>query len=543
MKINGHLLHKMLVSAANALDNKQIEINNMNVFPVPDGDTGVNMTLTFSPVREMQDSDAVSDLAKQAASLILRAARGNSGAILSLFFRGMSKVFCDLKTIDSPDLARAFRSGTDEAYKAVMNPTEGTILTVMRCSTEAAEKAVAEGRFQGDVKGFFKYVLAAAEEALAETPELLPILKEVHVVDAGGFGFVTVLKGMLAALNKKPVVRLSSQETAATDATFSDFDTGSITFGYCTECIVEKTVDFAGEGHADDLKAFISGIGDSVVFVEDEAIIKLHVHTDHPGEVIEHAMGYGALLTVKIENMRKQHSELIARETTEKAAEEAKRKPYGFVTVCNGEGIKATFVDLGVDSIIYGGQTMNPSTQDILDGIEKTPADTVYVLPNNKNIYMVAEQAARLVKEKKVIVLPTRSVPQGISALLAFDEGRTPEENEEAMKEAFSQVVTMSVTHAVRDTTIDGEAIKDGQMLGLIDGEIGCVADTPVDCVKALAEKMQDAAFITVFYGEDTPDTEADEVEKYLCERLPNAEQISVISGGQIIYNYVISVE
>ena len=530
----------MLISAANALDNKQIEINNMNVFPVPDGDTGVNMTLTFSPVREMKDSDTVSDLAKQAASLILRAARGNSGAILSLFFRGMSKVFCDLKTIDSADLARAFRSGTDEAYKAVMNPTEGTILTVMRCSTEAAERAVAEGKFEGDVKGFFRYVLAAAEEALAETPELLPILKEVHVVDAGGFGFVTVLKGMLAALNRKPVVRLAPQESTG-EATFSDFDTASITFGYCTECIVEKTVDFAGEGHADDLKAFISGIGDSVVFIEDEAIIKLHVHTDHPGEVIEHAMGYGALLTVKIENMRKQHSELIAKETAEEAEEE--RKPYGFVTVCNGEGLKATFVDLGVDSIIYGGQTMNPSTQDILDGIEKTPADTVYVLPNNKNIYMVAEQAARLVKEKSVIVLPTRSVPQGISALLAFDEGRTPEENTEIMNEAFQNVVTMSVTHAVRDTTIDGEAIKDGQMLGLIDGEIGCVADSPVECVKALAEKMQDAAFVTVFYGEDTPDAEADEVERYLNETLPNAEQISVISGGQIIYNYVISVE
>ena len=541
MKINGHILHKMLVSAANALDNKQIEINNMNVFPVPDGDTGVNMTLTISPVRDMKDSDAVSDLAKQAASLILRAARGNSGAILSLFFRGMSKVFCDLQTIDSPDLARAFRRGTDEAYKAVMNPTEGTILTVMRCSTEAAEKAVAEGKFKGDVKGFFKYVLAAAEEALAETPELLPILKEVHVVDAGGFGFVTVLKGMLAALNKKPVVRIAKQETAE-EATFSDFNTESITFGYCTECIVEKTVDFAGEGHADDLKAFISGIGDSVVFVEDEAIIKLHVHTDHPGEVIEHAMGYGALLTVKIENMRKQQSALIEKENAEKEKEEPK-KPYGFVTVCNGEGIKATFVDLGVDRIIYGGQTMNPSTQDILDGIEGTPAETVYVLPNNKNIYMVAEQAACLVKEKNVIVLPTRSVPQGISALLAFDEGRTPEENTETMKEAFQNVVTMSVTHAVRDTTIDGEAIKDGQMLGLIDGEIGCVADSPVDCVKALAEKMGDAAFVTVFYGADTSDAEAEEVEKYLLEKLPNAEQISVISGGQIIYNYVISVE
>lgn len=539
----------MVISAANALDNNKITINNMNVFPVPDGDTGINMTLTMVSVRTLNNYDGtVSDCADKISNMVLRSARGNSGAILSLFFRGMSKVFCDLKTIDSADLARAFRRGTDEAYKAVMNPTEGTILTVMRCSTEAAERAVAEGRFKGDVKGFFKYVLAAAEEALAETPDLLPILKEVHVVDAGGFGFVTVLKGMLAALNKKPVVLLHESEEKAEAARFTDFDEGSITFGYCTECIVEKSAELIGEERASDLKDFISGIGDSVVFVEDESIIKLHVHTDHPGDVLERAMTYGALAKIKIENMRKQHSELIAKEEIAGAQEKApkmpvEKKPYGFVAVCNGEGIKATFTDLGVDHIIYGGQTMNPSTQDILDGINATPADTVYVLPNNKNIYMVAEQAARLVRKKKVIVLGTKSVPQGISAMLAFDPEASLKANTEAMSLAVANVTTMSVTHAVRDTTIDGETIRDGQMLGLIDGEIGCVADSPVECVKALAEKMGDAAFVTVFYGVDTPDEEAAEVEKYLTEKLPNAEQISVISGGQIIYNYVISVE
>ncbi len=551
MKLDGPALYALMLSAANALDNNKTVINNMNVFPVPDGDTGINMSLTLNAVKSLDRSDAnsgVSELSKKIASLILRAARGNSGAIISLFFRGMSKAFCDVEEIDTNDVARAFRKGTDEAYRAVMNPTEGTILTVMRRCAEEAERAVAENKFAtDDVRGLFSYIVDVGEDALAHTPDQLPILKEVNVVDAGGLGFMTALNGMLSSLKGKPVEAIAAEESdAPAEADFSEFDTDAITFPYCTECIVEKSEEFEGEGKAKELHAFLGGIGDSLVFIEDEAIIKIHVHTDHPGLVLENAGKYGMFATVKVENMRKQHSAIVSDKKSALAKEEpviaAPEKPIGFVGVCMGDGIKETFIDLGVDNVIFGGQTMNPSTQDIIDGINKTPAECVFVLPNNKNIYMVAEQAAKLVTDKRVIVLPTKSVPQGISAMLTFDADADADANEAAMKEAAASVISMSVTHAVRDTTIEGQHIEDGQMLGMVDGSIFCVADTPENCVAKMTEKMSDATFITVFYGEETSEDDAQKTVENIKNAAPHAE-VAAINGGQPIYSYIISVE
>ena len=546
------MFYGMLVSAANSLDNTKDVINNMNVFPVPDGDTGINMSLTLDAVKQIEDpSVKVSDLSKKIASVILRAARGNSGAILSLFFRGMSKAFVDVEEVDSADVARAFRKGTDEAYRAVMNPTEGTILTVMRKCTEAAEQAAAEGRFKGDVRGMFEYIVDIGADALAHTPDQLPILKEVNVVDAGGYGFMTALNGMLAALNKKPVELINdTPATESGEADFANFDTDSITFPYCTECIVEKSEEFAGEDKAEELHKFVGGMGDSVVFAEDDTIIKIHVHTDHPGLVLDKACEYGMLVTVKVENMRKQHSALVASEQEVKEAKEAESAPviaepvneHGFVSVCMGEGVRATFLDLGVDNTIFGGQTMNPSTQDIIDGVMATPAKNVFVLPNNKNIYLVAVQAAKLVKDRNVIVMETRSVPQGISAMIAYNADASVEENVDMMKDAISAVKSISVTHAVRDTVIEGERIENGQMLGMLDGKIAHVADTSEECIENILSGMSDASFVTVFYGEDISEEQANGVVDIISEKLPDAEVV-LVNGGQPIYTYIISVE
>ncbi len=546
MVLSGKMFYEMMFSAANALDNSKDIINNMNVFPVPDGDTGINMTLTMRTMKNLGDFESLSDCAKRAADVALRSARGNSGAILSLFFRGMSKAFRGKETADISDVAAAFRQGHTEAYKAVMNPTKGTILTVMQKCAESAEKFVSVSVLEGakkDMLSLFESMLSASEEALAKTPEQLPKLKEAHVVDAGGYGFVTILKGMLAALKKTPIALLNEDFSDTQTADFSEFDTAEITFAYCTECIVDKSEEYLGEEKAEELHRFICEIGDSVVFAEDESIIKLHVHTDHPGSVMEKALTFGALATVKIENMKNQHSALV--EIKEKKAEDTVVKPekkYGFVSVCLGEGIADAFRDVGVDRIIHGGQTMNPSTQDIIDAVNLTPAEYVFVFPNNKNIYMVAEQAAGLVRDRKVIVIPTRSVPQGISAMIAFNPDATPEDNAAQMEEAITHVVSMSVTNAVRDTTVEGERIENGQMLGLVDGGIDCVANSSKECLEKLADKMTDAAYILVFLGEDVPQEETAEVEAIIRKKAPLCD-IAVMSGGQPLYPYIISVE
>ena len=542
MVINGEVFYSMMISAANALDNNKTAINNMNVFPVPDGDTGINMTLTMSTIKGLHDFDGtISDCANKVSDIVLRSARGNSGAILSLFFRGMAKSMRGLEKADSIDIAKAFRRGTEEAYKAVMKPTEGTILTVMRKTAEEAEE-IAKTKFEGDVVGMFSYLLNVAEEALAKTPEQLPILKEVNVVDAGGYGFVTALEGMVAALNNHPVELLECSNDMA-EADFGEFDTESITFTYCTEGVVEKDEAFFGEGKATDFHALICELGDSVVFVDDETIFKFHVHTDHPGQVMEKALEYGALITSKIENMKKQHSALTAvKEQPVVAKALAPTKKYGFVAVCMGDGITEAFRDLGADQVIHGGQTMNPSTQDIMDGVDQTPAEIVYVLPNNKNIYLVAVQAAKLIKDKQVVVLNTRSVPQGLSAMIAFNPDAGEEENMAEMSEAINRVISMSVTHAIRDTTIDGSEIKDGQMLGMVEGAIDCACDSSVACIEKLTERMGEASYIMLFYGSDVTEENAALAEQTIREHVADAE-VALIPGGQPIYDFIISVE
>ena len=543
MVINGEIFHTMMISAANALDNNKTAINNMNVFPVPDGDTGINMTLTMSTIKALSDFDGtISDCAKKISDMVLRSARGNSGAILSLFFRGMAKSFKGLEIADSVDVASAFRRGTEEAYKAVMNPTEGTILTVMRTTAEEAEE-IAKTRFAGDVAGMFGYLLDVAEAALAKTPDQLPILKEVNVVDAGGYGFVTALEGMVAALNDRPV-ELIAQDNDVAEADFGEFDTESITFTYCTEGVVEKSEAFLGEGTAKELHALLGEIGDSVVFVDDEEIIKFHVHTDHPGQVMEKALTYGALATAKIENMKKQHSGLVATAETPKQEPvvAVPTKKYGFVAVCMGEGITEAFRDLGADRVIHGGQTMNPSTQDIMDGVLSTPAEIVYVLPNNKNIYLVAVQAAKLIKDRHVVVLNTRSVPQGLSAMIAFNPDGSEEENQALMEEAIARVKSMSVTHAIRDTVIEGAKIENGQSLGMLEGNIDCACDTSIACIEKLSEHMKEASYIMLFYGSDVSEEDASRAESEIRARVADAE-VALIRGGQPIYDYIISAE
>ena len=545
MRINAKMLLALFVSGANALDNNKDAINNMNVFPVPDGDTGINMTLTLSAVRNMTGDYAnVGSLSADAASMILRSARGNSGAILSLFFRGLAKAWKHADTIGVAELAAGFRRGCDEAYRAVMKPAEGTILTVMRRSAEEAEAALAKKKFTDEtLLEFMVFVESKAQESLDDTPKMLPVLKEVGVVDAGGCGFVTVLKGMIAALEGNPVILLVAAESTQ-KADFSEFDTADITFPYCTECVTEKFPQFEGEDHAKELHALICSIGDSVVFIEDEKIIKLHVHTDHPGLGMEKVGEYGMLVSVKVENMRLQHSELVG----EAAKEESKpliaepENDYGFVSVCMGKGIADTFRDLGVDTIIHGGQTMNPSTQDIIDGVRRTPAKTVFVLPNNKNIYMVAEQAAKLVKDRKVVVLNTKSVPQGISAMICYNPDGSVEENLEEMNTAIGNVTSMSITQAVRNTTVNGEKIKSGQMLGLVNGAIKHVANSTQECLEKLAGEIEGASFITLFYGIDVTLENAKIAEASIRAKQPDAE-VTLINGGQPLYDFVISVE
>ena len=546
MTINGAAFHEMLISAANSLENNKEKINDLNVFPVPDGDTGTNMSLTIGSVHELNLPDeSLSTCASKAADAVLRSARGNSGAILALFFRGFAKATKDKEEADVNTVAEAFTKGKEEAYKAVMNPAEGTILTVMRRCAEEAEAT--KEKYADKMGDFFEYLLSVAEETLDKTPEMLPVLKEAHVVDAGGCGFVTILRGMISALTGNPVEANAPTAKAITEkADFAEFDTEDIKFSYCTECIVDKNEQYLGEDKARSFYERIVDLGDSIVFVDAEDMIKLHIHTNHPGLVLEMACLYGSFATVKIENMKNQHSSLSGESVPQPAKKEpdiaAPEKKYGFVSVCMGDGIRDTFKDFAVDTIVYGGQTMNPSMQDILDAVNKTPAEIVFVLPNNKNIDMVAMQAADASTEKKVIVIHTKSVPEGISALLAFDENEPAEANEENMAEAITNVKSISVTHAVRDASIDGVAVRSGQAMGLVGGKIRSVGKDGVECLGKLSEHFEEAAFVTIFYGEDVSEVEAETVQHLIETTATNAE-VGLARGGQPLYDYIISVE
>ena len=543
--ISGKMLKDALISAALTLSDMKKQVDELNVYPVPDGDTGTNMSLTLTnamnALQNLDDGAAVSEVASVAASAMLRGARGNSGVITSLLFRGFSKGLADKKEADCDDMANALEIGVDAAYKAVMKPAEGTILTVARVS---AEKARESSFITNDPLVQWSDVCAAARDALDKTPEQLPILKKAGVVDAGGKGLVIIFEEMFRAFKGEPRTVVNQPKIISDSKmsfTVQDDETQEITFGYCTEFIVNVT-DFKKKPA--DLRKYLESIGDCVVVVDDEDIIKVHVHTDHPGTVMEKALVYGAIASAKIENMRIQHSTLVSE--AHKAAEAPKvvppSKKYGTVSVCMGEGILQAFTDLGVDQVVFGGQTMNPSTQDIIDGINRTPAHIVYVLPNNKNIYLVAVQAAKLVTDRKVVVLNTRSVPEGIACMIAFNPDGEEEENLAAMESAIGNVSTMSVTHAVRDTTIEGEKITSGQSLGMVNGAIGCVADTVQECLEKLAHEMKCASYIMIFYGSDVSAEEAEAARELLAGKLPNTE-ITVLSGGQPLYDYIISVE
>ena len=542
-RVIGDVFHKMMVSAANLLHNHKEEANNMNVFPVPDGDTGINMSLTMGKLEEVSEGLSLGQSAEETAGQMLRAARGNSGAILSLFFRGVGKSFHDAETAGVLQFVKAFEKGTEEAYRAVQAPTEGTILTVMRRTSEAARAAYEKNKAI-DVCALFDVIVKTAEDTLAHTPDMLPALKEAGVVDAGGYGFVCVLKGMKAALDGTPIVREGEDGDAPT-ADFSSFETADITFAYCTECIVDKDDAYVGEDvAAEDFRSFLYSVGDSVVYAEDKSIIKIHVHTSDPGKVLSFALGYGSLATVKIENMKNQHTGLVAEEKkkTEGQPSVPITKEYGFVSVSMGDGVRDLFLDVGADEVIAGGQTMNPSTQDIIDAACRIPAKNIFVLPNNKNIRMVAKQAAEMTKERSIWVIPTETVPEGIAALIAYNPDAGIKENLSAMEDAFRKVTTMSVTYAVRDTKVGRFQIAKGQHLGLVENTIACVTDSAHDCMMQLVRGMTDATFIMLLYGESVTEEDAESIGAAIRTAVPTAE-VSVVRGGQPVYDYVISIE
>lgn len=543
VKIDGATYASMVVSAANSIHNQKEAINELNVFPVPDGDTGINMSMTMSPAAELADySGSISECADKVASSLLRAARGNSGVILSLFFRGIAKGFAGKDSVNSVDILQAFEMGVSEAYKAVQHPTEGTILTVMRASVETALAKASNKEY--DVDNLFDYMVEVAEHTLEETPEMLPVLKQANVVDAGGAGFVAILEGMRAALKNQPVEAVNRESAPATSqkANFADFETVDIEFPYCTECIVTKSPEYQGEGKVDAFHQFVLSAGNSAVFVEDSEIVKVHVHTKDPGRVLSEAIRYGSLYTVKVENMQNQHTELIEKSELQKAVR-APEKQYGFVSVTMGEGMRTLFADLGVDSFVFGGQTMNPSTEQLIEAINDTPSEIVYLLPNNSNICLVAEQASRLVQDKTVIVIPSVSVPQGIAAMMNFSPDDTPDENTANMTAALASVKTLDITFAAHDSTFDGQEIKGGQILGLVERKVKYVTDTREECMDLLVAHMENASFVTLFYGSDIDEADAEAMANRLREKLGEDVEVAVIGGGQPLYYYVISVE
>ena len=539
--INGADLRRMIISAAAAIENNKQALNDLNVFPVPDGDTGTNMSMTInaaaSDLRKTEDP-SLGQAAKVAASAMLRGARGNSGVILSLLFRGISKKLKGLDSCDGVVWAEALQEGVDAAYKAVMKPAEGTILTVARL---AAAKAADAAQENNHIEFVQEAAIAEAKTALAATTDMNPVLKKAGVVDAGGKGWLVALEAMMASLQGNDVVAAESSEVGATKeaAEFDDFDTEDITFAYCTEFIIQREND----NDPEKLRAFLASLGDSLVLVDDEEIIKVHVHTNDPGKALHEAIDYGSFVTVKIENMRLQHTEKVMteKEKTPKIAEP--EKALGVVSVCAGDGLADVFLNLGVDQIISGGQTMNPSTQDILEAVNKVPAETVFVLPNNKNIIMAAEQVDALTP-KNVVVIPSKTVPQGVTAMLGFNPEGSVEENTEALTEALGTVDTMQITYAARNSDFDGYDIHEGDYLALYGSQLfGTSQDIKV-LLKSLAEKVRDDGkeYITIYYGADVKEKHAQKAADLFADICPNAD-VNLLSGGQPVYYYLISAE
>ena len=559
--IDGASLAQALIHAAASIDLQKQQINELNVFPVPDGDTGTNMSLTISTaaaeLRKKQPR-TVGEVAATNASALLRGARGNSGVILSLLFRGFAKAVKDKDTIDGRDLAIALDFGVAAAYKAVMKPAEGTILTVSRLA--AAKAADAARRTPNDPEAVLEAAIAEGWETLAHTTEMNPVLKKAGVVDAGGKGFLVILQGMLDSLRGVPMPEGGEDAATEQKTDYAAIAAEEITFTFDTVFIVRKNADFKG---VEGFEAYLNSIGDSLVIGEDDDCFKVHVHTDIPGAALTEAQKYGTLELAKIENMRTQAEDLAAgrhiQSTDDLDAVEAEleggpapggrkiaapEKKYGVVAVAAGDGLAAVFKDLGADGVISGGQTMNPSTDDILREIDATPAEIVFVLPNNKNIIMAAEQCIRLVEGKQVVVLPTKTVPQGISALMVMDPEADTEANVQAMQEALSRVHTSEITYAARDSDFDGFAIKRGDYLALTEHQLFGTDRKVEKLLRRLAEAddQQNAEFINIFYGEDVTEREAQKALKLFTECCPNAE-ITLLSGGQPVYYYMISAE
>ena len=539
--INGADLRRMIISAAAAIENHKQALNELNVFPVPDGDTGTNMSMTITAaagdLRKADDPD-LGTAAKIAASAMLRGARGNSGVILSLLFRGISRKLKGCTDCDGVLWAQALQEGVDAAYKAVMKPAEGTILTVSRLAAAKAQEASQENNFIEFVQN------AAVEEAkiaLANTVNQNPVLKKAGVVDAGGKGWLTALEAMLSSIQGEDVVAQSAADAPAVKeaADFSDFNTEDITFTYCTEFIVSRENDKDPE----ELRAFLSQLGDSLVLVDDDEIIKVHVHTNDPGKALSEAVHYGSFVTVKVENMRLQHTEKVMNEKELAPQIAEPEKPLGVVSVCAGAGLADVFLNLGVDQIISGGQTMNPSTQDILEAVNKVPAETVFVLPNNKNIIMAAEQVDALTP-KHVVVIPSKTVPQGVTAMLAFSPEGAVEENTDAMTQALGNVDTMQITYAARNSDFDGYDIHEGDYLALYGSQLfGTSRDIKV-LLKSLAEKVRDDGkeYVTIYYGEDVKEKHAQKAADIFADICPDAD-VNLLSGGQPVYYYLISAD
>ena len=550
-------LKKAFLAGANQLNAKKDLINELNVFPVPDGDTGTNMTMTIlSAAREVNsvEGDKLKDILKAMSGGALRGARGNSGVILSQLIRGFTKELAEGGDIDSLTLAKAFQRAVETAYKAVMKPKEGTILTVAK---GMADKIMELSLTEEEILPLMEKVYAHGEEVLEHTPELLPVLKEAGVVDSGGAGLMAVMEGALRSLRgEKIVLDLELKESGAVSALVGErknrgeISTADIRFGYCTEFMVNGDHAFTDD-EVDALRSYLNGIGDSIVCFSDEEMIKVHVHTNHPGEAFEKGLSMGYLSKMKVDNMRLEHHELLIEDASRIAAMEkldeeqvkpAERKAFGFVAVCSGEGLENIFRDLGVDQVVSGGQSMNPSTEDLVKAVEKINAENIYILPNNKNIILAAEQVSSILEDQPITVLRSTTIPQGISALIAFQEEASPEENTKNMTESLKAVSSGEITYAVRDTTIDGREIHSGDILFLGDKGLLSVGKDILSAVREALPKMGEGEILSLYYGEDVKAEDAEALVSEMQKDYPDLE-IELQNGGQAVYYYLVSLE
>jgi len=538
-KIDGELYRRMLVGAAAALRSRKQEIDDLNVFPVPDGDTGTNMCMTLDAVSAQTEEAEhnLSDYAEKTARDIMRSARGNSGVILSLFFRGMARTFKGHEEADAELLTEAFEAGAEDARKAVMKPVEGTILTVMRECCKIPQEL-----HTSDIGQLIENFSHSAMETLKKTPDMLPALKKANVVDSGGSGFTAVLDGMKRVLNGESFTDYSFAGAPGEGrvADFDAFEDEEITFGFCTECLINKHPDLPEES-VQALRSYLAGMGDSVVMTDDDEIIKVHIHTNEPFTVLEHITALGELQITKVENMRLQQARKAAANRV-KNGSKGPKKPWGIVAVANGEGLADTFTQLGVDAVVKGGQSMNPSAGDLLKAMKNLHCEQVILLPNNPNIVLTARQAAEMAK-LPVLVIPTITIPQGVAAMVAFDPEADREGNEAAMEEARSAVVTLSVTEAVRDAEAEGLQVQKGQFIGLVNNKLRYADDNLEGCLRFLVREIEGREIITVYCGEDATEEETEALVNMLQEMLGEDAEILATPGSQPIYRYIISAE